>query len=185
MGNINEQATSTATIQNAGMSRSNYDYASVLQIRLNTQPILDQIHTYLSGSYKVLAVNKKGEPFEKEMKTGEPIANQVGIQRIMSYLQSVFNPQVVQANFDREMYENYLSNHRRILAVDIMINLRRYGMKAKDVNGLMNLIYSLKEPFLTRPLANKERESYDTMKVVENTSSVNRGGLGAKMPFQL
>lgn len=178
-----EQTSSTNTnLQNASSMKAVYDYASVLQVRLNTRPILDQIHTYLSGSYKVLAVNEKGEPYEREIKTGEALANTLGIQRIMSYLESVFNAQVVQANFDRDMYDNWLYNHRIGLATDIVRNIKRYGIKAKDINGMMNTMFSMIEPFMTRPLQNKERESYDTMKVVENTSSISRGG-GFKMPF--
>lgn len=175
-----EEAQQQSTISNNTLSNLGFQMAGALQIRLNTSPILAQIEQYLKGEYIMLLVDQKTQrPIEKLVSTGEPLANRLGIQRIMSYLQGIFNPQVVQGNYSEEMYNHYLWKHRRALAKDIVLNITRYGINPDDVNGLMDRIFSMIEPFLSRMLENKERESYaQTIKSVESNTNALRTGRG-------
>jgi len=157
-----------------------FQMAGALQIRLNTDPILMDIYYYLTGLSVKVVEDNNGNPVETLVQESKPIANQYGVRRIMDYLKGVFNPQVVQGNFSEEMYNHYLYKHRKALAIDVVLNITRYGINPDDVNGLMDRIFSMIEPFLSRTLGNKERESYaQTIKSVEsNTSQLKTGRSG-------
>ena len=155
--------------------------ASALQIRLDTAKLVSQLQRYLSGAVEVLEQDPQtGEVFTKIIKTGEQLANQKGIQFILGRVESIINPQNVQGNFkDDEDYWKYLTDRRERLACGLMLNLRPFGIKEEHYHGIMDMVMSMVEPFMSRLLHNKERESYaQTIKSYESsTNERGRGGI--------
>lgn len=162
-----------------------FQMAGALQIRLSTKELLNDIYFHLSGTSVKSEIDDKGRPVSKLVVDSEPIANELGIRRIMNHIRGIINPQVVQGNFDDERYGNYLKNHRMALVQNLLLNITRYGIHADDINGLMDHIFSMIEPFLSRTLGNKERESFaQTIKSVESNTNQFKagGGLGSTVP---
>lgn len=160
---------------------SGYYAANALQLRLNTDPVLRQIEMYLRGIKERITEDDRGFKVV-EIKTGSAKANDEGIQAIMGHLESIFNPQVVQGNFDDEMYSDFLYSKRRAIAVNLMTNLQTYGIKEESYGGILTMIMSGIETFISRLRDNKERESYSqTFKTVERSDQVLQQRSGMKL----
>lgn len=182
---MNEQEKGTSNVMMS--SSEGYNIASALQIRLDTDPILQRLEMHLRGFRESIEVNE-GQPQIVIKEDGEPLMNDAGIQAILGKLRSIINPQVVQGNFKEEDYGDYLCRHRKAIATDLMNNMNRYGLKEDNYLGVMDLIFSVLEPFISRLRDNKERESYAaTIRSVEsNTSQLrSKGGLGGMSPFPM
>lgn len=166
-------------------SNEGYNNASVIQIRLNTEPILDQIHHFLRGTVEYTTM-KEDVPVVVVQQISEPKANAHGIHAIMGWLRGVFSPQSVQGNFSKEDYElnEYLYNLRMDFAEYLMVNLYNYGIPEHEYEGIIDMILTIVKPFLTRTLDDGERKSYSTtMKHSESaTQTTNKGGNGFRLP---
>ena len=159
------------------VTNQGYEAASALQIRLNTTPVKDQIEAYLRGERLVQGTDVNGQPVAELKQVGESKANQLGIQTIMSMIEAIFNPQVVQGNFDESFLQDYLFRIRMALATELMTNLHRYEIRIEEYNGIIAMLMSFIEPYMSRLLNNKERESYaQTLKSIETNNSSVRGG---------
>jgi len=148
-----------------------YNSASALQIRLDTNPITEKIENFLrGGSYVIVEDEKTKKITTKFVVQGVEKANKEGVQGIIAYLTSIFNPQVVQGNFDEERYEQYISELNITLAQFIVTNSTRWAIDDEDIEYIINFIMALSIPFLSRLIDNKERDSYgDTIQTQERT----------------
>lgn len=167
------------TIDNTG-----YYNATALQIRLNVDPVVRQIEMYLKGEREEVVPDKYGSPTSRVQKIGEPLANALGIQAIMNLIETVFNPQVVQGNFEGyDEYAEYLIRFRKDMSMLLMVNIHTYGIKEEYYSGMISTIMRFIEAFMSRLIANKERESYaQTIKSFES-SQTQQGKSGFKIPF--
>ena len=148
---------------------TNYATLSALQLRLNTQPLLDQLEMFLKGERTVYS-EVGGKINSEKITTGKEKVNDKGVQSIMAYVSSIINPSVVQGNFDAEQYENYIYNCRLELTEDVVINRGIYNIDGDDLNLIINFCMKLIEPFISRLIDNKERDSYEaTLRTVENS----------------
>lgn len=141
-----------------------YEDANALQIRLDTQPIISKLERYLKGRYESIRKDNDGNIEMDTVESGEPKANDKGVQSILAWVSNIVNPQVVQGNFDGEniQYGEYMKRQRQSFSVHLMKNLHEYGIDPKDWKGIVDSIFSTIDPFMTRLIDNKERESYET-----------------------
>lgn len=166
-----------------GLSTSNqgFNQASALQIRLDTVTIIENVELFLRGAKIQVEQNEKGEIITKRIPLGKPRANDLGIQGILNWLQLVLNPQVVQGNFSTEAgkyspkYEDYIFYLRIDLAQAILINCYEWEIAEQDMDLIVDSIMSAVEPYMTRLIDNKERESYANTITHNETNRVNEG----------
>lgn len=161
---------------NLGYNSASYQAASVVQTRLDTLSVIRQFEIYLRGVETAIVEDPESPSGAKEVVVwkGTSMVNEQGYQAIMQFINLVINAQGVQGNFTtEEMYGEYLYRLRTELATDLMINRKRYGIDPRDFPGIMSRIMRIIEVFMSRPIFNKERDSYAaTFKSVEtlNTS---------------
>lgn len=151
--------------------------AGILQIRLNTQTLIDDVELFLRG-YRPVATGDPENPVSVT-KIGEPLANNMGVQGILSFMIMAVNTHTVQGNYTEERYVDTIVWIRKELAYILTLNTEKWGISTYNrvliCDSLMNLI----KPFLSRLIANKERESYAQTMVRTETSTVGRsGGVG-------
>lgn len=170
--------TSEATSNNnmAMMMSNGYNAATALQIRLETDNLLTKVECFLKGK-QLIAEVKDGQTVVKEVKVGEPLANQKGIQALMNFTTSIINPQVVQGNFDEERFENYVYQVHINLATQVINNCYNWEILDNNLDPVMDFIMNLVEPFISRLIDNKERDSYaSTIKSIESNTMATKGG---------
>lgn len=157
-----ESSYNTSTSTNIG-----YSSANALQIRLDTQNILENIEMFLRGNRLIVEQDETGKITTKQVNMGRARANSLGVQSILNWLQNIINPQVVQGNFPSDspghssMYEDYVFWVRVNLVRVLVINRIQWGVNALDVDFICDSIMNTVEPFMTRLIDNKERESYE------------------------
>lgn len=154
-------------------SNQSFVNSSALQIRLETGRQLQLIKEFLSGEIETLQETKSGELVRVTQKYGHPKANNNGIQSIVNRVSLLLNPSVVQGNYTEDQYNREVSQIRRSLRDELMINLNDWGMVLEDYEGVIDSIMSMIKAFMSRLINNKERESYDaTIRHIERDSQV-------------
>jgi hypothetical protein len=140
---------------------NSYSTADVLQIRLNSDYVLKRIKIYLSGYIETGFHNPKTGEYEiKTEKLTDPKANAIGQQEILNLVENIVNPVTVQGNFKEKHYYQYIKEAHLALAYDLMKNLYKWGIDEDDYEPIINKIMLLIQPFMSRLIDNKERESY-------------------------
>lgn len=155
-----------------------YTSSSALEIRLNTENLLLKIESFLRGGSYIMEEDKdSGKISTKFISQGDPKANREGVQSILNYLTSVFNPQVVQGNFTEDQYDKYVLEVNINLLQIILTNCPRWEINDDDIEYIIDFIMMIVIPYMSRTLDNKERESYaDTFKTTESTTIRDKGG---------
>jgi hypothetical protein len=155
-----------------------YVNANMLQLRLNTEELIMKIERFLRGSYIEYEENEEGKIISKYIKSGEPKANDIGIQAILSFITAIINTQTVQGNFNRDEYKFYIYELHMDLIEMLLINMHRWRIEDDDVEPICDFILLLSIPFISRLIDNKERDSYSsTMKHIESNSMQKNGAL--------
>ena len=150
-------------------SNQGFNDNSALQVRLDTAKILEDLRTYLRGYYVEHVQTSEGVQAQK-IQVGNPKANELGVQSIMSYAGMLINGQTVQGNIDRDQYELFVKEVHLDLSEDLVINRYKWDVKEEDMFGIVNTLIGSLQLFATRPIQNKERESYQNwMRTVEST----------------
>ena len=143
-----------------------FNSASALQIRLETTHLIENIELFLRGAKIVIQQDEKGRIQSRQVNMGMAKANAKGIQSILNHVQLVLNPQVVQGNFyvdgsgHSSMYEDYVYWARIELTKALVQNCYAWEVNEDDVDLIVDSIMAAVEPFMTRLIGNKERESY-------------------------
>jgi len=168
-----------------GMVYDNEQTLTALQIRLDTSKILKEFDRFLRAEKLVYDQSKYGLDGQVSVRKKDvmPKANEEGIDAIMSYLYANFNPQVVQANMSNNDYREHILEMHKRLAVMLWVNMDEWEIEDKDYTLIMMIVRDMLKLFLTRPIDNKERDSYQQfMKNVETLVSQQRGGI---FPFNM
>ena len=155
-----------------------------LDIRLQTQELLRKIELFLRGKRQVERHNDSGQTIIEDLVYGKPMANEIGVQALMSQLETKINPHTVQGNFPKESYyHNFIQELNESLVTNIIINRKEWGIAINMVNYIVDTIIEMSQPFFTRLLFNKERESYtDTIRSVEtNTLRESQDGMMSRI----
>ena len=167
-----ESSYNTSTSSNKG-----YNASTALQIRLETTQLIENIEMFLRGALLVVEQDDNGRITTKKIERGMPKANDLGIQSILNWIQLILNPQIVQGNFPVDspshssMYEDYIYNVRVDITSMIIINCYNWEIIDEDIEMIIDSIMNAIEPFMTRLIDNKERESYsDTIRHEEHSS---------------
>ena len=161
---------------------------TALQIRLNPTKIIQDLELFLRGSKTILTVDDEGNRIVKKISIGRRRANEIGIQAIVSFVTSIVNSQTVQGNYSEERYNEYVADARISITEAMVINVYEWELKEEEVELIIDTIMQLVEPFMSRPINNKERDSYSSsIRTVEsnNIGGGNQGGLLSKFnPFK-
>lgn len=157
---------------NSATSR-NMQELSALSLRLDTRPILEDIEQFLSGRKKITRTNAEGNVEEVTMVRSRPKANEEGIHGILSYLESVFNSAVVMGNFDEFRYEQFIMEVHQSIATILMINKRFWNVTSGDYPLIISTVMNIVQPFISRLLHNKERESLMRTVQINESNTIN------------
>jgi len=149
-----------------------------IQIRLNTKDLIDKIEVFLRGYKIIYSYDKNNKLISEKVITGVEKCNENGIQSLLNWLNGTINPQVVQGNFrldektgESSAYNNYIQEYNLDLTTYIFENLYEWEIKEPDINGIINFIMLLVQPFMSRLIDNKERESYgESLRSIESNS---------------
>jgi hypothetical protein len=152
--------------------------ASILKYRLDTGSTLDAIQVYLEGKIEYTSSDKKGNLELNTRRLSQPKANQEGIHGIMAFVRSIISAPVVMGNFvDLARYDSYIYETHISLATMVAVNAPSWEIKDEDMEPITDTIMLLIQPFLSRLIFNKERDSYmGTMQTAE-TVVQQSGGL--------
>lgn len=162
----------TQQTQQVTSSNQGYNTSSVIEKRLETQALLDQIETFLRGHQLIPhEVAGKGIHFLK-VPCGKNKCNDVGVQSIMAFMHSIINPSVVQGNLTLEQYGNYIYETNVSLVQNIVINSDNWQISDEDIEVICDFVMSLVIPYVSRTIDNKERESYDNTMHTNETNTV-------------
>jgi hypothetical protein len=147
------------------------DYSSVLQVRLDTAPILERIEAYLTGKIQTYYIGENNKPIFQDKQISQPKANDEGIHWLLNFVSNIINPATVQGNFVSEhIYYQYLFDIHSALILLLMRNMYKWDIKDYDSEPIIETIMAIITPYMTRLLANEERKSYmQTMRVAESS----------------
>jgi len=162
-----------------GFNQSNdgYTTAGVIQLRLDTAPLVDNIEAYLRGTRIIGYKEELGAMVPVFGTIGRPKLNEVGVQSVMSWIAPLMSPATVQGNFKTvDDLNNYLCRLEIDLYSYLMINIYDFALSEYDIDGLVDGIMNTCEPFFTRLLENKERESYSSTMVSRESHARESGG---------
>jgi len=168
----------------AQMSNEDYTTQSIIQIRLDTKSVLDQIETYLKGTQVIQdGTSEDGEAIYREVIMAPPKANKKGVYDIMGFVKSKVNPQVVQGFFAADQkgvsrdYIRYMDDVHESFSDMVIENTEEWDVRDEDLGGIIDTIIQLIRPFMTRLIGDRERGSYaNTLKMTESNTVKEQGG---------
>lgn len=151
--------------------------ANSLKIRLETESIKEKISSYLTGRVKDYKQDSQGNISIEEKSIGQAKTNQIGYQAIMSYVESLVNKSTVMGNFPltEDLYD-FLKRSRKVFTMDLWINMHNYGIKSEEFGGIINNLFSLIEPFMTRTVGDGERATIRETTMQQDRVLNNSGG---------
>ena len=167
----------------AALSKAYSDF-NALRIRLDTQPLLEQIEYFLKGKRETVHQDKEGKILTSAIITGVPKANDEGIQSLLNWMSATINTQTVQGNFPADSngnsikYDAYIFEYHVELSTLIVLNAYNWEIDDDEIDGIIEFVMLLVIPFMSRLIGNKERESYgETMKTIESSILRAKGNL--------
>jgi hypothetical protein len=166
------------SINGFNQSNDGFTSAGVIQLRLDTAPLLDNLEAYFRGSRIIGYEERLGAMVARYGTIGKPKLNEQGVQSLMSWLTPLLSPSTVQGNFKTyDDLQNFLCRLETDLYCYIMINLHKWQVSIYEIDGIVDMIINTCEPFFSRLLENKERESYGLTMVSKETRTQQTGGL--------
>lgn len=169
-----EESNKSYEVQSEGVQD-----AGILALRLETERLVNRFRVYLTGKIIETTYDEEtGEPRSTELTIAEPKANAQGVHFLLNFFESIVNPQTVQGNLiNEERYDSIVKEIHLGLIQDIVNNMYLWDINEDEVEPLINNVINTIALFLTRPIENKERESYNqTIRHQETNSISNRGG---------
>jgi hypothetical protein len=162
----------------ASLRKQENDF-NVIKHRTDTNPLLDEFNTYISGSKINHVIDQKtGRVRSERIVYGSPKANDEGQQTIKMRLGCIINTHTIQGNFPldskahSEAYENYCYGSEVDMATDLMSNRPEYMISLNEFQGIINAMMSSIKPVMSRCIGDEERHSYaETSRHVESHST--------------
>ena len=167
MDTTQQQSTNQTRMFNDGFINE-----SALQMRLGTDELMAKIELFLRGKQKVIEPDANGKAVLKIIKMGEEKANNIGVQTLLSRVTAVVNSSTAQGYITRDWYFDKIAEFRESLTDDLVLNSEKWGIIDSDLNDIIDMICDLVELFITRPIDNKERDSYSNTIRTNETSSL-------------
>lgn len=164
-------------------SNKYYVNTNILEMRLNTDAVMNKIDTFLRGEIYNTIYDENGQGQVQVIPISKAKANEEGVQAIMNYIISIINPQVVQGNFpcdrhgESEMYRAFIDEVHDGIRDLIIVNCYKWDINDGDLGLIIDFIMNLIQPFMTRLIGNKERESYsETLRMTESNTLKDKSG---------
>lgn len=147
--------------QNVKYQSSNQDFMqpNILQLRLDTQNLLTDIHVFLIGK-RLQYVDEGQGPKAIYVKEGKARANEEGAQALVGWLTTQLNSAVVQGYWREERFMYFMERTRKELAKMLLENGPRWAIRDDECLVITSSICNALEGFMSRLIDNKERESY-------------------------
>lgn len=165
-------------VEGYNQSNDGYTTAGVVQLRLDTAPMLDSLEAFLRGRRVVGYQETPGGIVPVLGKSGIPKMNDEGVQSVMSWLSPMLSAHTVQGNFKAEDYDAYIEEIDINFRQMIMTNLHNWEIKIEDYDTICNQVIIVSIAFFSRTIDNKERESYsNTIRTVESNRYEKGGGM--------
>ena len=108
----------------------------------------------------------------KKQTFGEPLANNVGVQKIMTFLSAIISPSVVSGNFKEEYYHGYIADFEDTFSKMLIKNRIEWDMKISDCSSIYEPILFLVIPFMSRLINDGERKSMTVSTHTQETNTV-------------
>ena len=162
---------------NAQTMQSYSHLPNILELRLETQKLIEGFEFWLRGSRQI--VKEEGTSITVEnLQYGKKRANELGVQSLTGWLSMIINPQTVQGNFEVfEDYERYVFMIHNDINLEMLKNCDDWEVLDEDIELIVKQMMSLVVPFMSRLIKNKERDSYSqTIKHNESNTVSNNGG---------
>lgn len=167
--NMNQHTAQVSTSNSAWVSES------ALELRLDTQKLLDELRMFLEATeYQFEEKNGTRMAIKATIPECEPKANREGVNSLMFRMRSLMNQSTVQGNWTEDMFRFRLSGMRKSLAYDITINAERWGIAEYDMNLVCDAIMDVMWSFLSRLIGNKEREALSPKSMTESFTNARK-----------
>ena len=153
--------TATQEKDNVNYFQSGVNDYNALRVRLDTEELLDRVELFLTGKKYSVETDKEGNQILNKIEMGDPLANNLGIQQILSLVSSVVNKDVVQGNLTGDEINQIVKDVKLDLAYQFMINADSWAVATKNRKHIVRTIEKTAKLFLSRTKDNKERESYN------------------------
>lgn len=165
----------THNVEAINQSNDGYTTAGVIQLRLDTAPMLDSIEAFLRGQRIAgYEKNKAGMVVPVYAAFGYPKMNEAGVQSLMAWLTPMFSPATVQGNFPTfDELNDYISEVEIDLSEYLWMNRVEWDLKKREVKGIIDGIVKVAIAYFSRLVGNKERESYGASMVHKESSHVD------------
>ena len=170
--------------QQAALMRSNAEYVaqgSFMMRRIDTSDLMKHIKLFLNSTELLIRQNQAGDYYEDEVVKGKPLASDEGVMRICNIVSMVINTHNVQGNLKTDHYWYILERIRKEITESVVLNCYKWQIIDEDLNQIINTIMHLIELFLTRPVDNKERDSYS--QVVRSHETIKEQNTGSLQRF--
>lgn len=160
-------------------SQNSENTSTSLQIRLAVKEELEKLEFFLRGLepntyYDThLQINRV-----KLDKIGEPMVNKEGFRSIMGKARMLVNGAVFQGNIEFREYLHQRRDIREEIADELIDNYEIWEIKRpSDLALIADTFMNIVEFVLTRPIGNKERDSFNNIQTRETTVSNQKEGL--------
>lgn len=154
-----------------------FNNASVLQVRLDTDPIIRQLEVTLKGSILKVMQAEDGTIYDEEFKISEPMCNEIGYQAIINNVSAILNRQGLQSFLqDDQKYRDYVSRYYKRFITDLMRNRVRWGVEKQYFPVITHSVMNSIELILTQAIKGGTRQSISASTRVTESSSAGQKG---------
>jgi hypothetical protein len=162
---------------------------SFMMMRLNTSPLIEDIKNFLSSKEDYIYQDQTGNIIQDTKQIGLPLANPEGITKICNIVRMTVNQHTAQGNLDEPHYWDIIQRAREEITETIVKKCYDWDIHDGDINTVIDEMLRLIELFLTRPIKNKERDSYNqqfnsreviAMQPPKSSLSSFAGGIGKR-----
>jgi len=151
----------SGNVMMSGSSNQSYvNNASFMIRRIDTDPLVGKIDSFLSSTKVSIVQDDSGEFKEKVEQIGLPLANKEGIMRICNIVSMRVNNHVAQGNYDMDHYWDFIARARKEITESVIKKCYDWEVDDSNINMIIDEICALIESFMTRPIGNLERDSY-------------------------
>jgi len=154
-------------------NNSEYTNASAIDIRLKTDYLLTQIEKQLRGSSQIVVYDEEtGKQSIEKHDFGKPLANNEGVQEIMSFISGIVSPSSVSGNFKEDYFHDYIQDFENTFCKMLVKNRLRWEMTISGLTSVYNSILFLIIPFMSRLINDGERKSLSFSTHTQETNTV-------------
>ena len=162
---------------------SNFDELNtpdIIELRLSTERDIARFESFLRGEELIRIADPEdaSKTIIQAIDRGEALANNHGVNQIISLFSKIANPNVVQANFsERRDYDSYIFEVDTGFLADLIIKAPEWDIKTNNIGVIHDMFIFYVIPYMSRAFQNKEREHLSGgMRPAEFVSGDSRQG---------